>query len=305
MRVPCQCVPCQWTLLLCFDLSDICTLAQPYAGDGISVVNLRVLSSLKTSSSSCSKIWQATSRGHGLCAVAPISPVDASGHAIPALCTLASATALIMQDCNWPTSVLEGATNRTNAAVVELWGANLVILDGLAAAASRQARGRRRAQLDPADSSPSLYWTLYSQDVQSSLYNWTLFVNTSFSSSTTGFFSSYVFNKLLAYASSIDLGFATTAEVDVDPQWQSVPGASFSPTGAFPAGDFPASIPRLLPVWWQSTCGGAILSTSSSAGNSVIRVRGGRRDHDSRSPMTLQYSTSTPCSCSSTWTSVH
>lgn len=192
-----------------------------------------------------------------------------------ALCSLASAAALLMHDCRgllaYPTDTDPDAGAKD---VAVLWGANLVIRD----CSSRLATcigmpSARRVQLDPAGSNPSLYWTLYSQSVQSSLFNWTLAVNTNFSASDTGFFSAYVFRTILSYAANVNVGLATTAEVDIDPQWQLVPGASFSPSGSFPSGSFPTSVPRVSSEWWRATCGGASLTTAATAANSVVSVR--------------------------------
>lgn len=190
------------------------------------------------------------------------------------VCTLASAAALIMRDCNMPSRVVSNE-NKKAAGDVELWTADLVIQDGSDALSSSAAQsGHRRTQADPADASPNLYWTLYSSDVQSSLYNWTLFMNATFSASDTGFFSAYVFSQLQSYASNVNLGMTTAAEVDIDQQWQSVPGASFSPTGNFPSGQFPASVPRASSQWWQSSCGSVTLSTFPTVGSNAIMVRG-------------------------------
>ena len=190
-----------------------------------------------------------------------------------ALCSLASAAALLMHDCGdlsaHPTDIDAGTKD-----VAVLWGANLVIRDCSSRLSSYTGMpSARRVQLDPAGSNPSLYWTLYSQSVQSSLYNWTLAVNTNFSASDTGFFSAYVFNTLLSYAANVNVGLATTAEVDIDPQWQVVPGASFNPSGSFPSGSFPAAAPRLSSQWWRASCGGASLTTAATAANSAFTVR--------------------------------
>ena len=198
-----------------------------------------------------------------------------------ALCTLASAAALLMHDCSELSVVLTHTDPNLNASVDDvsvLWGANLVIQGCSSSHASDSefcagTTHRRSVQLDPAGSNPSLYWTLYSQSVQSSLFNWMLAVNANFSASDTGFFSVYIFNGLLSYAANVNVGLATTAEVDIDPQWQLVPGATFSPSGSFPSGQFPAALPRSSPQWWRASCGGFALTTSATASNSVIAVR--------------------------------
>lgn len=239
---------------------------------GSSTVNLRVISHLNASALACSSVWGVSSGSLGGRCSLVSTPVDQAPSSAT-FCTLATAAALAMQDCSEPSSVTMNAFNKLHAdSIATLWGANLIIRDGTRMGQSMPTRVGRRAQTDPAGISPNFYWTLYSPAVQSSLYNWTLYVNASFSASDTGFFSAYVYKQLLNFASSMNVVMTAAAEVDVDPQWQRVPGASFDPAGAFPSGQFPASVPRASPVWWQSACGSVTLSTSSAGGSGVIKV---------------------------------